>query len=1603
MAKASKTQAPGQYKTEVSKVYTGLHNDNNPLDQPQGCHRFALNAVNEAKDGQKLNLSNERAALLATLIPEGHYILGDRYLEDNTTALIITNPTTGHSEIGLVHKDEVYRTVVSTNVLNLRISHQCDTTYRLRRGKERVLYWVDGFNRPRSFNFEREFDYYNNLYKTYLKGGGDPNTYPGEKFEESAFDLIKSYKSVPSFTDVDVVEVGSIVPGSYNFSIQYVDNDLNPTEWITTSNTVNIYNDAVDGAYYKIRGSRNVNNGYQQFDPANKSIRLTITNLDTDFPYYRIAIIVDTNVLGQPTQVFASDVQSTSNSVFLYSGNNSALTQITLEDILIKNEVIFAPNHIEQIENRLILANTRGQLVNWCEFQKFASKIKTDLATKEVILNSTLSEPNVKNAKSTFIYRGYMPGEAYSLGICWLFADGTVSPTFHIPGPSPDDTSATLLPYIVENTLYEDIHNCSTNNYWAKDYLGDSLVGSQVRHHRFPFRSDINEPLFTRTGESAIIQKHKLTFKFSLVSGQTWPTDGSGDDLVIPYKIVYKIGSTGSNVTISKSAIKGQLDTDITIYDDVDALGNVSGTPGTMAISGVTEGVLLIEAGSITDYITSGVLTVSGTYVNYDAETVNNVDRSNIFGIQLSNIEKPSDDVIGFYIVRNERRDDDKLVVDNAVFGPMIENNQYKAFGLLMPKQYYTVTGCNGGTKNSGKELSYYKRGSWFFNPEFQFFSRKTGFNNVNVQGTMVPTAVNLPSWKDEYWDPACSDHRGVYIQDVQPGTSFNPDVNKGSDSDGFDMIIGYRNTTVNYQILSYNFPAQERTFYISASNYQPYNDDLLYNVSSDNKIGVMVTETDIDTEKFYNTGNKNNYLLYAALTRDNISAYANFMTRPYYKEHNDAFLFGGASIINGVSVFNGDAMISPISISSSVYYDTVVASRKKKSKVWQIVVGAVLVVAGVVAAVLTAGASLPLSAAAISYGVSLAVAGFKFEQFKNMIDEDYSKGLGECVTDGDVYACIDRNIATADDTIRWFGDLVSSMYIESSVMFGLRDGLTSGVVDFMDSPSDFQEDTYRSYLTEKLTTIDRDQGSGRLYKGYATAEFYSMNLDYLRFNKETVNIHLPLEYDCCADANETFTTRVWWSEQSFQEETVDNYRVFLPNNYTDIEGEHGQITDLFKQGNALYVHCREALFQLPQNVQERVTGEIVSFIGTGSFFSIPPRKVIDDNLGSGGTQHKWATVKTIYGVLFVNEIENKVYILAEKLREISNEGLRNWFKENLRSYLNQQFYTELGVGYANENNPANPAGIGYLAAYDTRHNRYILTKKDYIYLGDFSKIIVDFDPSIDYPIGSIIITDNGFEEITSISYSASVPIVTGDWVPDDVGNITPALPVPTSPTDPLELTYGDVYMQNGALIYKADSFEDIDFGGNDHVTDIIPVLLNACEEEEIEIRIPNIPSKRCPNFFDAGGTTVYAETKIVLGPRPGVVKFLLSTYNIPDGFSIYYGEPSDNVLLWSTCQLPGAGAPPQCLVSTAGLSGNPAYTPCSSDPLDGGSAYQVAIFFNYNPSNPDIQHVTLVTQAPSPGTAWSYNMGCPCQGGLPVDPDDASDWNYCLDCAETP
>jgi hypothetical protein len=1337
------------YDNAYSEFFNGIDIDVEPAKQKKGSRRYTLNTVERSGDKQ-INLANEPSNIECTVLPQGYIPIGRRYISNGETVIISTNPIGGRTNIGIL-KDSKYKEYVDVGGLGTSIAYQCDIRFRIRRGNTRVIYWTDGLNNARSVNLDRLYEFYNADYEQYLKNPvGD---FLGDKWDISSFELIKRYSKIPSFDNLEQLDYGSILPGSYNFTIQLVDEDLNPTNWITTSNITNIYNDSFDTPFERIRGSRNVQTSTQSWMRASKSIKLTIGHLDTDFPYYRVGVIRASSGTGQPDKVLVSDLISTYTSTYTYSGDDANLTEVPIGDVLVDKEVIYQPKHLEQQENILLLLNGKGKQVNWCSFQESASKISSKIIYKDVILNTLASEPNVKNVKARFTSIGNMPGEVYSYAAVYVFDDGYISPAFHIPGinkseiinPTTGLCSNGML-YHELDTPYLDIHNCTTNSYWGEDYLGNTLVGSKVRHHRFPFRKDVGKPLVTHNSSSVTINKYRASATFNLnpayKSSPSVPTDPDGypinaDGTLVPigYTFDYKITGSASATSVSNTLIKSDLGLVLSVYDDLNSLDDIGDIIG--AKLGLDSECQLAK---YQDPL-NPMFIITQTYIPYALETINNVDTAQIFGIEFSNIESPHPNVIGFYIVRNKREDDDRIVIDNGVFGPMTKTKDYKSLGVLAPKQFYHCDNCGHSDNAPSTPVQFCDDSMYLFSPEYEFFQRKIDFDDVVIEGVYSETSYTMPTVSD-IDNSICNEQgsKGIYVQNVQAGTSFDPSIDKGSDDDGFDLLVGYRSTNMAYasNISNLQFPDKDKALYLSAASYFNYNDDTYYNVSVDNKMGVVVTKAPFSTELLRNTSANQTKLLYGSMVRTNTTSYANFMNRSYYKEHNNMVPFPASTgvegapppIVDGVDIFNGDAQISAASINSTMYYDTLTATRKKKNGLLKIIIGAVLIAAGVALIWTGAGAAIgavgiALTSAALSYGVSLAVSGIKFDQYMNMIQSEYEKGLKTAVVEGGMYECIRDNIEREDDTIRWFGDLIPNIYFESAVPLGLRSGLTCGVTDFMDSPMQYDENGYRAYLTEKLTYIDKDQGSGRLYRGFASAEVYDMNVDYMRMNEQKVFNHLPVEYDCCdKDGGEIFPRRIWWSEKAFQEELTDNYRAFLPNNYVDVEGEHGEITGAYRLGNNLFIQTTEATWQLPQNQQERVTNEVVSFVGTGSLFSILPRKILDTELGSAGTIHKWANCKTAVGMFAVSELEQTIYLHSDKITRVSDNGIHSFCLEFMIPQLKGQLQgildsAGIDASFTNDNNPANPYGTGYHSVYDPIFNRVLFTKRDYLILSD--------------------------------------------------------------------------------------------------------------------------------------------------------------------------------------------------------------------------------------------------------------------------------------------
>lgn len=1282
--------------TELSK---GLNTDFSPQVQPEGTYRFALNAVDEAELGDSMFRSNEEGNELSennsvTHLPDGAIPIGKCFIGNGDTVIFLVSKNEAISYIYLFNEDGTYTELVndatSTDKLNFSVSHQVDCSYRLRRGCERTLYFTDNFNPPRYYNIDKPYNFQDAT----------------GKFAGNLFKLFKTYSKIPAFQDIEIIEEGILPAGSYNIGVQYIDSDLNSTEWMTVSDTIIIYNDSLSKTYSEIRGSTNAKNSYQDFGPTNKAIRVTLSNLDTDFPFYRLALIEASNGSGRVSKVTATQELPIKNSVFTFSGNNTP-NVLTEEEVRAFSTSIEKVAHVEQLENRLLLANVKGKDVDWWKLQKYASKIQTDAILKTIPLDKMVDN-NPKNGLLHTQDVGYMPGEIYSLGIVYTFEDGSTSPVFHIPGKNPargdsyQFISSGVNPLIkpmraTENSspsaTYTSLTDkCDNKDYWGKDEMGAVLTDTTpVRHHRFPLRSQLGIPLYTKT---KVEGKAYLAVR---IEG-TNPVGGVNEDVVIT---IHMAGppNTSYSETIRVDT-RGYADGAVLSKDFSTKLLDVHSS------SGWVYGSIVPSTSTPAGFTyTPGFKTTSPTY-EYTTQ---------ILGLNFSNITPPTLEdtnghvITGYYIVRNERTEDKKTILDTGVLTPTVKDTGQKfiSSGLLMP--------------NGVPVPNLVKNVASLINPEFKF--NKKEYKNFTI---LKEGDYTLSTDYDSY-PPTVSVNpylEGLITDDVQPGTSYDPAISarREKDTDGFDLKTLSRINTLDYTLGAAAMPTTKEVFYLNAVSSKTTTDTNskvydIFNIACDNAVGVI----SLNGEIAYTDAVKK--LPYVVLKSNLTDFYSTFRTLPYYLQ-TELKDFSTTTC----QVFAGDSYVSSMKYTNTMFYDMQIKNRGTKKGTWKIILGVLGAIAGaaLIATGVGAAAGVALTGLVVAgLAVTLGAAGLETEAMGKAYQDAYNEGLDDCVEDVDTKGTVISGVTyfgahgvtppVNDDAICWFSDTLSDLWFESSVNMNWRMGSTVGLTDFLATPSIVKVETLNQYLLNKLTVLDTERNNGRLYKGYAGAEIYDINPDYTRRNKQRVYHTLGLEYDCCSKCSEEFPHRIMYSEQSFQEELTDNFRVFLPNNYKDIDGETGVITNLFKIQNSLFVHTEEGLWNLPKNYQERVTNQIVSFLGTGSYFEIPPQKIVDDASGnSAGTVHKWGTLKTQHGYFFVCEKQNCFYKFdGQKLVPITDNGIKNEIYYKIPIQVGSQYDTPRV--YFNDDNPSNPIGTGYVLAYDSKKERVLFTKKDFV------------------------------------------------------------------------------------------------------------------------------------------------------------------------------------------------------------------------------------------------------------------------------------------------
>lgn len=546
----------------IARTSGRLFRDSHPSEQPDNTYRYALNAIAETRDGDLSLISTERgfsSCVDLPLDPVGYVYLG------NDDVLLFLTDDTNH-EIGLLDRNCNYTTLFVDSCLNFNRKYLVQATYRLRLGCQRTIYFTDGVNPVRVIDID-------NL----------PTTCDD-------LSLVRGF-TLPCFVEKRVNNSGgSLQLGSYEFAIRYLDAALNPTAWFYTSRSVLIYDEPTTASYTQIDGGFNTGT-----DPVNgiasvsKSITLSLSGLDSNFTFYQVAVVARTSGTGEVSEVLVSPPQPIQKTQFVFNGNTDGFETTTLESVQIKPVSVETAQHIEQLENRLILANITGRKIDVSALQRAASQITSKYTVKQVRADEVVPG-NAKHPNTDDV--GYMGDEVYAFGIVYVYNDGYESPVFHIPGRASNtfdtelltvtalggtpttvalddvkhlgleigdlveryrvyntaDTDDNLMAYHQNTDVYPDIQDCDGNSIWGTDNGGNELVGTPIRHHRFPDRKKV--PVFDRVLVTDPPQE------FVQVLGVEFENISYPDSNIVGHYIVRAVRDITNKTVLDKGIVK---------------------------------------------------------------------------------------------------------------------------------------------------------------------------------------------------------------------------------------------------------------------------------------------------------------------------------------------------------------------------------------------------------------------------------------------------------------------------------------------------------------------------------------------------------------------------------------------------------------------------------------------------------------------------------------------------------------------------------------------------------------------------------------------------------------------------------------------------------------------------------------------------------------------------------------------------------------------------------------------------------------------------------------------------------------------------------------
>lgn len=241
----------------------------------------------------------------------------------------------------------------------------------------------------------------------------------------------------------------------------------------------------------------------------------------------------------------------------------------------------------------------------------------------------------------------------------------------------------------------------------------------------------------------------------------------------------------------------------------------------------------------------------------------------------------------------------------------------------------------------------------------------------------------------------------------------------------------------------------------------------------------------------------------------------------------------------------------------------------------------------------------------------------------------------------------------------------------------------------------------------------------------------------------------------------EKFPYRIIESDINQKEGTKIGIRKFRVSNYYEMPRNRGAITNLEAAGSVLLIHTEESLYRTRPQTELQADGSTV-VVGDGTIFALPPEEILNVPTGYAGCRNPYSAFYSKAGYFFIDRKHGKLFLLNEKLEEISNKGMRNYFRDNTDFIMQEQLKgtgnNQLTLG--DQIHDLLP--FGYTASFDEENYRIVVTKLAYKFTEAGKALIGDPEETIIadkyYTIDGKLYRFNGGESHILSNYTEVVP-----------------------------------------------------------------------------------------------------------------------------------------------------------------------------------------------------------------------------------------------------